>query len=184
MRNYGALAVSLIKIYLIKLKYWKRLKLYSFRYFLGKNAYIKLWGHGSCQLGDKTWLSANCRIEADNGEIVIGQNNFFNTNCQVVSLGKIIIGNNNLFGPNVIAVDHNHKFDELSIPICRQGYTIAPIHIGDGNWFGANVVITAGVQIGNHIVVGANSVVIKDLKCPGVYAGAPARLIKKHGDLE
>ncbi len=84
-----------------------------------------------------------------------------------------------IFGPNVSIYDHNHRFTENHVPIQKQGYVDEEVNIGSNVWVGANVVITAGSTIGDHVAIGANSVVTSNLESDSVYAGIPARLIKK-----
>ena len=156
-----------------------KLKIHGYKYYIGIK--IKFWLHsgGIFDIGRKTWFSDFCCFEANGGEIKLGFNNFFNSNCKLVSINKITIGDNNLFGPNVVIVDHNHNYSDMKNLICKQGFSSAPITLGSDIWICANVVITQGVTIGNHIVVAANSVVSNNLMESGVYAGSPAVLVKR-----
>src|SRR3712207_5861314 len=73
----------------------------------------------------------------------------------------------------------NHRFDDPNKPITYQGFTSkGPTRIGDNVWCGANVVITSGVTIGERCVIGANSVVTRDLPAHSIAVGSPARVIK------
>ena len=145
-----------------------------------KNSIINIGNGSIISIDSKMYLSRNSRISASfGGKIELGYNNYFNANTLITSRKKIKIGDNNLFGPNVVIVDHDHKFDKKNILICKQGFSVDEIIIGSDNWICANVVITAGVKIADHIIVAANSVVTKDLIKSGVYAGAPAKLIKE-----
>jgi len=82
-----------------------------------------------------------------------------------------------MFGPNVQLYAATHPID---IERRRAGSELAyPITIGDDCWIGGNVTILAGVKIGNGCVVGAGSVVTKDIEDYSVVVGNPARLIKK-----
>lgn len=155
-----------------------RVKLHGYKYYLGRGVKIATYGRGICNLGKKTWIGDNGYFSASGGNIILGFNNYFNSNCKVVAKQRISIGDNNLFGPNVVIVDHNHCYRDSSKLICKQGFDVKPITIGSDVWIGANVVISSGVSIGSHIVVGANSVVTKDLKEAGVYGGIPAKKIK------
>lgn len=145
------------------------------------NSGVKFWLHdnGKCILGKKIWLSENCIIECSSGILIIGNNNFFNSNCRITAVESIEIGDNNLFGPNVIIVDHDHKYDKRDLLICKQGLKKNPIRIKSDIWVGGNVTICGGAIIENHIVIAANSVVKGHLSEPGVYAGCPAKLVKK-----
>lgn len=154
------------------------LKLQGVKFYLGKGAKIEISKKGKIVLGKKIWIDRNSTVAASSGVLVIGNNNFFSTNCRIVSLGLIEIGSNNLFGPNTVIVDHNHKYSDINQLICRQGYEVKNITIGSNIWVGANVTICAGVKICDNVVIAANSVVTKDIIQPGVYAGVPAKFIK------
>nr|WP_106784356.1 acyltransferase [Lysinibacillus timonensis] len=179
MRKYLKILLGLFRLLKYIILNSGNLKIHGYRYFIGSQ--VKFWIHsgGTCDLGTKSWLSEFCFFEANAGKIKLGHNNFFNSNCRLVSMNEIVIGDNNLFGPNVVIVDHKHNYEDPNTLICNQGITTSPIKIGSDNWICSNVVITDGVTIADHIVVASNSVVNKDLVKPGVYAGTPAKLIKE-----
>jgi acetyltransferase-like isoleucine patch superfamily enzyme len=102
-------------------------------------------------------------IDGENAKVIIGNNVFFNNFCTVAAMESIKIGNNTIFGENVKIYDHNHQFKDPSIAIKEQGYTSAKIIIGENCWIASNVVILKGVTIGDHSVVGAGTVVYKDV---------------------
>ena len=99
----------------------------------------------------------------DEGRVVLGDRCFFNNNCSVNSLCGITIGNDCIFGENVHIYDHNHRYKNMDIPINDQGFSYGEVVIGDNCWIGSNVVILKGVTIHNHSVIGAGSVVYKDV---------------------
>lgn len=178
MNKYIRGFVSLIIIIIKSVFSGNRIRFHGYKFYFGRNVKIKVSKNGKCDLGEKTWISDYGVFNAEGGYIKLGYNNFFNENCKIIALKEIEIGDNNLFGPNVIVIDHNHNYDNLSIPICKQGMSLKKISIGSDVWVGSNVVVCAGVTIGSHIVIGANAVVTKDLIEPGVYAGIPAVKIK------
>jgi len=78
--------------------------------------------------------------------------------------------------------DASHRYDDPELPITWQGFTSkGPTRIGDNCWLGTNVVVTDGVMIGRRCVIGANSVVTRDLPPFSVAAGAPARVLRSVG---
>ena len=92
---------------------------------------------------------------------------------------KIEIGDNVLVGPNVHMYANNHSFEDISKPICEQGYEkCKSIIINNGAWIGGGVIIFPWVSIGENAVVGAGSVVVKDVPSFTVYAGVPAKKIR------
>ena len=133
-------------------------------------------------IGLKQYLGRESHLRiTDKGQIHIGRAIYLSDRSSIGAYieGKVEIGDNNLFAPNVVIVDHNHNYDSLSKLICKQGYKCKSVEIGSDCWICANTVICAGAYIGDHIVVAANSVVNGRLEKPGVYGGAPAKLIRE-----
>jgi maltose O-acetyltransferase len=179
MRKYFMLIMGIFRLIKEKIINLNKLKTKGFKYFLGYN--VKIWLHsgGICDLGIKTWISDNSCFESNGGKIKLGYNNFFNSNCKIVSMCEISIGDNNLFAPNVVVIDHKHNYEDKNKLICKQGMSLAPVNIKSNVWICSNVVISQGVTIGNNIIIAANSVVNRNLIEPGIYAGSPAVLVKK-----
>lgn len=93
--------------------------------------------------------------------------------------GKVIIGKDVMMGPEVCIYTKNHAFDRTDIPMNLQGVTAEkPVIIGDDVWIGARVIILPGVHIGTGAVIGAGSVVTKDVPDYAVIGGNPARILK------
>jgi acetyltransferase-like isoleucine patch superfamily enzyme len=86
-----------------------------------------------------------------------------------------------MLAPNVAIFDSDHNFTSTDLAFRSQGYKIQPNSIGENVWLGINVVITKGTEIGDNVVVGANSVVRGKLAANAVYAGSPAVLVKHIG---
>lgn len=106
----------------------------------------------------------------------IGNNSELGTRCIVQS--NVHIGDNVIMGPDVKIYSRNHKFNRLDIPIKDQGKNYYTTKIGNDVWIGANVIITAGCNIGNHVIVAAGSVVTKDIPDYAIIGGVPAKIIK------
>ena len=140
-------------------KIFKRLKSY-FKIFLWKIIYGK-----RIKFGRKNIFYSNTNLIIEKKVLVkIGNNCFFNRNTSINCMEKIEIGNNCIFGENICIYDHDHCFSNLSIPIKEQGYKTSPIYIGDNCWIGSNVVILKGVKIGSNVVIGAGTIVTKDIQ--------------------
>lgn len=138
---------------------------------LGKESYLNM---GAANVFEKGY-----DIEVGDGALLsIGERNYFNRNIRVVCFGKIEIGNDCLFADGVQLYDHDHSNSDLSRPINQQGYVKAPIKIGNNVWLGARVIVLKGVAIGDGTIVGAGSVVTKDLPSNSICGGIPAKVIK------
>lgn len=113
--------------------------------------------------------------------IQVGKHVFINTGCHFVDQGGITIGDGSLLGNSVILTTLNHDFD----PENRSTTYPAPIIIGKNVWLGSCAVVVPGVKIGDGAVIGAGSVVTKDIPPRVIAAGAPARIIReiKPGEL-
>jgi acetyltransferase-like isoleucine patch superfamily enzyme len=96
----------------------------------------------------------------------------------------IVIEDDVTTGPNVYITDHNHRYDDLDLPISRQWVTEAPVRIGAGSWLATNVVVLPGTDIGRHVTVAAGSVVRGQVPDNCVIAGVPAKVVRRHVDGE
>lgn len=107
--------------------------------------------------------------------LIIGKNSFINFGCTFLDRGGIEIGENVLIGPNCSILTTNHPLD----PKSRKATISKKIIIEDNVWLGGNVTVLPGVTIGENSIVGAGSVVTKDVAKNVIVAGVPAKLIKK-----
>ncbi len=131
-------------------------------------------------------VGAGCYIEppfhANFGghHVHFGKNVYANFNLTLVDDTHIYVGDYTMFGPNVVVATAGH-------PICPElrekglQYNM-PVHIGKNCWIGAGVVIVPGVTIGDNVVVGAGSVVTKDLPSNVVAVGNPCRVLREVGE--
>jgi acetyltransferase-like isoleucine patch superfamily enzyme len=91
----------------------------------------------------------------------------------------IEIGDDVWTGHHVYITDQNHGYEDLDLPISRQTMPEQPVRIGAGSWLGHGTVVLPGSQIGEHVVIGANSVVRGVIPSYCVAAGNPARVIRQ-----
>ncbi len=112
------------------------------------------------------------------GDVLIGDNSLIGMGNVII--GPVKIGNNVIFAQNIVASGLNHQYQDTEVAILNQPVNTAQIVVEDDCWIAANVVLTAGVTIGKHAVIGAGSVVTKDVPPFSVATGNPARVIKKY----
>ncbi len=136
--------------------------------------------------GDKAEIRPGAYIDACS-KISIGKNVVIRPGTflyadPTIDGGGIVIEDDVLIGPGVHFYTNNHEFSDTAKSILRQGYPIATpenrILVKKGSWIGANSVILPGVEIGENSVVGAGSVVTKNVPARVVVAGNPTRIIK------
>ena len=122
--------------------------------------------------GEHIWIEAP--FHCDYGwNIEVGENFFANYNLTILDVGKVTIGANVQIAPNVAIYTAGHPIHPESR---NTGYEYGiPITIGDNVWIGGNVVILPGVTIGYNVVIGAGSVVSKDIPDRGLLRSLPAR---------
>lgn len=109
--------------------------------------------------------------------ISVGKNFFANYNCTLLDVGRITFGDNCMLAPNVAIYTAGHPLHPDSR---NSGYEYGvDVVIGSNVWIGGSVVITPGVHIGDCCVIGAGSVVTKDIPPWSLAAGNPCRVIRK-----
>lgn len=118
-------------------------------------------GAGIIKIGDNVGIS--CASFVANSEVIIGN--------------RVLIG----AGAKIYDTDFHslNKEERAAVPQKTENMNTKKISIGDDCFIGAGTMILKGVQIGNNVVVGANSVVTKNLESNAIYAGNPAKMIRK-----
>lgn len=126
-----------------------------------------------------TWIAAVPLTKEEKCHLSIGEGTIIGHFNHIFATGEIEIGKNVLTADRVFIADNQHEFENINIPIHSQGIKqLNKITIGDGSWIGENVCIL-GANVGKNCVIGANSVVTKDIPDYSVAVGSPARVIKK-----
>src|SRR3954465_6454408 len=183
-----------LKLYLQKWRWYERNSLpwnrARIHYELARRRSFARWPiHGNVLemlLEDRLQLGEHVLFEPDvwltapaPARIRIGSGTFLNLGVQVAAADLVEIGAHCMFANHCFVTDANHRFSDPELPVPWQGFTSkGPTRIGDDVWFGANVVVTSGVTIGERCVIGANSVVTTDLPPFSIAAGAPARVLR------
>ncbi len=129
-------------------------------------------------------IGENCYIEpplhANQGGAFVhfGKNIYANFNLTLVDDTHIYVGDYTMFGPNVTLATAGHPI----LPALRGAYGYQynmPVHIGKNCWLGAGVVVLPGVTVGDNTVIGAGSIVTKDIPSDVVAVGNPCRVVRK-----
>lgn len=156
---------------------------------LGRGARIiwplRIVGARYCAFGDEAVLQygayvAVLPVHSDTPVLRIGARTQIGNHAHIVATHQIEIGASVLIADRFFVADNAHEFADPALPVRDQGLRrLAPVRIGDGSWIGENVCVV-GASIGQHSVVGANSVVTRDLPDHCVAAGSPAIVLKRY----
>ena len=126
--------------------------------------------------GENLWLQPP--FYCDYGyNMKVGEQVFFNFNCVVLDVAPVTIGSRTMFAPNVQIYTATHPIDPVE-RLSGKEYA-KPINIGSDVWVGGSTVICPGVSIGDRSVIGAGSVVTKDIPADVIAAGNPCRVIRR-----
>lgn len=127
--------------------------------------------------GDNCYIELPLRANWGGHHLHLGSNVYINSNLTIVDDGHIYLGDKVMLGPNVTIATANHPIDpELR---ARGLQYNKDVHIGENTWIGANVVIVPGVRIGRNAVIGAGSVVTKDIPDNTLAVGNPCRVLRE-----
>jgi maltose O-acetyltransferase len=132
---------------------------------------VELLGKG----GDSVWMQPPffCDYGAN---IFLGERVFFNFNCVVLDVCTVTIGDFTLFGPAVQIYTATHP---MNAELRRKQEFGKPVAIGADVWVGGGAIICPGVRIGSKVVIGAGSVVTRDVPDGVFAAGNPCRVIRE-----
>lgn len=132
------------------------------------------------EIGDGCYIEPPFHANWGGRHVHFGNHVYANFNLTLVDDTHIYIGSHTMIGPGVIIATAGHPV----LPILReQEYQYnAPIHIGSNCWLGAGVIVLPGVTIGDNTVIGAGSVVTKDIPSDVVALGAPCRVMRPIGE--
>ncbi|MFT4034174.1 MAG: DapH/DapD/GlmU-related protein [Patulibacter sp.] len=145
---------------------------------VGPGTSIDIRDTGSLRLGANVVARRDATF-AIRGSLAIGDDVFLGRGVLISCFHEVTIGIGVRFGERVSIHDENHVFEPLdAVDARRSAYDVAPVTIGPRAWLGANVVVLPGVTIGADSVVGAGSVVTKDLSSGVLAAGVPCLPIR------
>jgi acetyltransferase-like isoleucine patch superfamily enzyme len=149
-------------------------------------------GKSSLKFGEGFTTGYRCRFDLLNEEndklkrLIIGKNCKIGDDVHIVAKNRVTIGNNCLFASKIFISDTSHgeysnneNNSSPNVPPDERNLYTQPVNIGNNVWIGENVCILLGVSIGDGCIIGANSVVNKDIPENSIVAGVPAKIIKK-----
>ena len=132
------------------------------------------------EFGEGNYIEPPLHANWAGHHVHFGNHIYANFNLTLVDDTHIYVGDHTMIGPNVIIATGGHP---ILPPLREQGYQYnLPVHIGRNCWLGAGVIVLPGVTIGDNTVVGAGSVVTKDLPANVVAVGNPCRVLREIND--
>jgi acetyltransferase-like isoleucine patch superfamily enzyme len=138
-------------------------------------------------IGDHVRIKRNCSInlhpkDKKSKEILlhIGNDVIISENCVISACNQVIIGDSVGISPNVMIIDNSRKIGDISRPSKEQELKIGYVNIGADSWIAFGACVMPNVTIGKHCIIGALSVVNKDIPSYSVAVGAPARVVKRY----
>lgn len=135
---------------------------------------LELFGRG----GDTVWMQPPFFCDYGSN-IELGARVFFNFNCVVLDVCRVSIGDHSLFGPAVQIYTALHPMNAQRRRLEEHG---KPVEIGSDVWVGGGAIILPGVRVGSRAVIGAGSVVTRDVPDAVFAAGNPCRVVREIDD--
>jgi acetyltransferase-like isoleucine patch superfamily enzyme len=145
---------------------------------ISSNAVIEIKGGGKITIGANTEILHGVLILTYGGEINIGKRCSINPYSILYGHGGLSIGDDVLIAGANMIIPNNHLFDDLTLPINRQGCKAQGVKIHDNVWIGHGCSILDGIEIESGVVIAAGSVVNKTIIANSVAGGVPAKIIK------
>lgn len=130
-----------------------------------------------CEIGENCYIEPPFHANWGGRHIHFGNNVYVNFNFTAVDDSHIYIGDNTMLGPNVTLASAGHP---ICPPLRAKAYQFnMPVKIGKNCWLGAGVIVLPGVTVGDNTVIGAGSVVTKDIPSGVVAVGNPCRVLRE-----
>lgn len=128
------------------------------------------------KIGNDVHIKENAVLNTYGGFIIVGDNAVIGQNSVIYGNGGVTIGDNSGLGPLCSVIASNHVFDALDIPFYLQGETKKGIIVANNVWCASSVTLCDGITIEKNSVIGAGSVVRKDVPANAVVLGNPAKV--------
>jgi acetyltransferase-like isoleucine patch superfamily enzyme len=163
---------------------WVRLFLNPIKHKKGKKSIIRyrtrmdVFPFNKFSLGEGSVIEDFSTINNGVGDVIIGDHTIIGLGNVII--GPVTIGNDVMLAQNITISGLNHGYEDVTISPSKQKEVKKAIVIADDVWIGANSVITPGITLGKHCIIGAGSVVTKDIPEFSVAVGNPAKVIKKY----
>jgi acetyltransferase-like isoleucine patch superfamily enzyme len=143
-----------------------------------KGAVVEADPVGSIRLADHVTICRYAVLLSGGGTIDLARGVLIGDFCNLYGTGGLTIEEGVMLASGVRIMTAEHSFDDPTKPVGVQPEVPQPVRIGRGAWLAANVVVLAGVTIGENAVIGAGAVVTRDVAASTVAVGVPARAVR------
>lgn len=138
-------------------------------------------------IGDRVRIKRDTNInihpidkKSKEGILFIGNHVAISQGCIISAFNRIVIGDDVGIAPYVCIIDNTRKPVDVNRPLQEQDVSVGPVHIGAGSWLAYNVCVLPNVKIGEHCLIGALSVVNRDIPSYSIAVGSPAKVVKRY----
>jgi acetyltransferase-like isoleucine patch superfamily enzyme len=146
--------------------------------FLGRRLELQIAKQATIRFGRFVWIGDGTKIRCHEGEVVIDHKTVLGQECTISAYRHVRIGEQCVIADRAMFIDFDHGAVEVERPMRVQGIYKRDVDVGSNVWIGYGACILRGVRVGDNSIVGANSVVTRDVPANGVVGGVPARLLR------
>ena len=146
--------------------------------FLGPRLQVQIGRSGQIRFGRFVWVGAGTKIRCHEGLVEIGSKTVIGQEVTISAYQRVRIGEQCVIADRAMFIDFDHVVVDPESAIRLQGIYKRDVVVGSNVWIGYGAQILRGVSIGDNAVIGASSVVTRDIPANAVVAGTPARVIR------
>lgn len=152
-------------------------------FFLARGAEIYARrGYGRLTIGKWAFIGKGNAIRCHEGNLRIGRKVVMGATNTINCYLDIEIGDDCILADWIYICDFDHRYEDMTIPIKKQGIVKSPVKIGPDCWLGEKSTVLRGVTIGTGSVIASHALVNKDVPPNSIVGGVPARVLKKRGE--
>ena len=176
-KNWVYKVVAVCRYFVLRIYYRHRFQCPNLS-MIGKRCGVHILGKGKIICKERIILDDDS-VLFTKGKLKIGKRFSMNRYSRIVAHESIEIGDNVTIAQMVSILDHDHQYKMNEQQLQLDGFKTAPIKIGNNIWIGDKCTILKGVTIGDNVVVGANTLIYKDVPSNVVIGGNPFKILKK-----
>ena len=152
--------------------------------FLGPHLQLQTGRKGQIRFGRFAWVGHGSKIRCHEGIVEIGPKTVIGQDCTISAYQRVSIGQQCVIADRAMFIDFDHNVADPEQPIRKQGIYKRDVVVGSNVWIGYGAQILRGVTVGDNAIIGASSVVTRDIPANAVAAGSPARVIRMRPEPE